>query len=511
MADLPVATIPILTPTATKRKDPDTSPSPLSTQNNELKKSRIDDAISVVDIIPVNMALPNPDPNPNPNPQTERSLDQLFTKLEQIETQIALGVTKTDLIDETSKLVTKTQFEGLTKRISELEIKCRDNVQKMNKIEHDNQTIRKEMSEWEKLKPSSNRFVSPARLNLVIEGLPKQGDPYKLVIELGKCLDMQLDKRDFSLVVCMKGKKDSNSALIMACFVNMHTHDEMFTKRIKLKQVDKVKKVWINLDEPEEIRKQRLRMRKLAFEARSKGLEAFYTHSFLRVDGKDYKLSELDRVVLPEVPIIAKQVPGQISQMQSKQSTPQANVPSQQVTEPQPQRPPRLKHKNSPQRDPIPLAAFANAPVGKVKIAKTKAGYIFAGSTAYMSNFFKVDFVFEGVQYQLVEQGLQFKFAMFHKEFDIAQKVLGKTDGYDIKDLVAKIVTLDEWNQICEPLLKGMVWAKFVQNPALMDELVATYPHPLIEATRDTKWGGVSLLEPRNMRWVLSKATTNLV
>ena len=110
-----------------------------------------------------------------------------------------------------------------------------------------------------------------------------------------------------------------------------------------------------------------------------------------------------------------------------------------------------------------------------------------------MSNFYKIDFVFEGVRYQLVEQGYQFKFAMFHKEFDIAQKVLNKTDGVEIKDLVRNIVELAEWAVESEPLLRGMVLAKFQQNLGLMDELVATYPYPLIEATRDSKWGGGGL------------------
>ena len=84
-------------------------------------------------------------------------------------------------------------------------------------------------------------------------------------------------------------------------------------------------------------------------------------------------------------------------------------------------------------------------------------------------------------------------FAMFHREFDITQKVLSKTEGVAIKDLVRHIVVLDEWEQASEPLLEGMVLAKFLQNPELMDKLVATYPHPLIEATRDSNGGGGGL------------------
>ena len=49
-----------------------------------------------------------------------------------------------------------------------------------------------------------DRFVSSPILNLVIEGFPINGDPYKLIIEMGKVLEMDLNKRDFSLAVYMK-------------------------------------------------------------------------------------------------------------------------------------------------------------------------------------------------------------------------------------------------------------------------------------------------------------------
>ena len=138
----------------------------------------------------------------------------------------------------------------------------------------------------------------------------------------------------------------------------------------------------------------------------------------------------------------------------------------------------------------IDLAAFVNPQIPLVRIMKTKAGYIFQGPTAYMSNFYVVEFIFEGVRYQLVEQAYQFKFAMHHKEFDIAQKLLGKTNGFDIKKDVENITADVEWGHLCVPLLRALMYAKFTQNPVLMDKLVETYPHPLIEGTKDKRWGG---------------------
>ena len=39
----------------------------------------------------------------------------------------------------------------------------------------------------------------------------------------------------------------------------------------------------------------------------------------------------------------------------------------------------------------------------------------------YTLFFHLIEFVFEGVRYQLVEQGYQLKFAMFHREFDYTE------------------------------------------------------------------------------------------
>ena len=475
----------VSTPTgsiAPKRKDPDTSPSPQSVDKSDLKKAKSNNLNIDIETFRT-MAANNPDPVP------ESASDKILLKLEQIEGRLALSATKVDLLSETSKLVTKEQFDQLSSRMSQLESDHLSYMQRLDKLERDNISIKKDIdAKVSGQHVYSNRFVSPPRLNLLIEGLPVMGDPYKLVFELAKILDMDVDRRDFSLIVRMKkrGEGSKQAATILVCFVNMHVHDEMFAKRTKLKNDEKLKKIWLNLDEPEEIRRQKSKMRKLAFQARSIGLDAFYTHNMLCIDGKEYGLSDLDKIVLSK--------PTDSGSTVNEKSVNPPKPNSTQTT-PKPQRPPRNKRSNntvSATSTPnlIDLATFVNPLPPKIKIAKTKAGYTFSGPSAYMSNFHIVEFVFEGVRYQLVEQGYQFKFAMHHKEFDIAQKILGKTNGYDIKDDVANIVADAEWAYISVPLLRGMMYAKFLQNPELMDKLVATYPHPLIEATRDSKWGG---------------------
>ena len=478
MAEANIVNTPVvLTP---KRKDPDTSPSPHSKDKTELKKTRANSLDSNGSILNDNMSTHSDPPSP-------RTMDRLFEKLEQIEGRVALGVTKTDLVDETSKLATKGQLDQLSQRISQLEINSKTSALRLDKLEKESLDMKREIeNKGVSYQPHPNRFVSPPRLNLLIEGLSVNCDPYKLVIELAKCLGLDLDRKDFSLVIRMKKRGEGNRqvATIMACFTNMHVHDEMFAKRSKLKTTDKLKKVWLNLDEPEHVRKQKAKMRKIAFEARGLGLDAFYTYNMLRIDGKEYGLDEIDKIVLSN-----RKRESSTTVTESVHSTKQQTGLDQ--SKPKPQRPPRKKHLNDlTGSNLIDLSAFVNPQISLVRITKTKAGYTFQGPTAYMSNFYVVEFIFEGVRYQLVEQAYQFKFAMHHKEFDIAQKLLNKTDGYGIKKDVEGIVPDAEWGHICVPLLRALMYAKFSQNPGLMDKLVATYPHPLIESTKDLTWGG---------------------
>ena len=481
MAGLNVVNTP--TTIASKRKGPDTSPSPHSVDKIDLKKTRADSVVSDNGSILQNNMSTNGDP---PSP---RSMDKLFEKLEQIEGRVALGVTKTDLVDETSKLATKIQFDQLSQRISQLESNSQSYAQRLDKIERDSSTMKRDIENkvsGQNVHP--NRFVSPPRLNLLIEGLSVIGDPYKLVIELAKCLGLDLDRKDFSLVIRMKkrGEGSKQAATIMVCFTNMHVHDEMFAKRTKLSSVESLKKVWLNLDEPEHVRKQKAKMRNIAFQARGLGLDAFYTHNMLRIDGKEYGLDEIDKIVLSK-----RNTESSTKETEGVHPLRQPNQTGVGQSKSKPQRPPRRKRSNElTPTNLIDLATLVNPQIPSVRIAKTKAGYTFQGPNAYMSNFYVIEFIFEGVRYQLVEQAYQFKFAMHHKEFDIAQKLLNKTNGYDIKKDVEGIVHDAEWGHICVPLLRALMYAKFSQNPELMDRLVATYPHPLIESTKDTEWGG---------------------
>ena len=125
-----------------------------------------------------------------------------------------------------------------------------------------------------------------------------------------------------------------------------------------------------------------------------------------------------------------------------------------------------------------------------VKIRVTIAGVCFSGPTAYLSNMYEREFVFEGVPYISVEQGNAFYKATAYKRPELALSVMGKTDGYEIKDMGRHLKGNPLWEKNKVPNIRGLFIAKFLQNPDLMEELILTAPARLIEASRDPLWGG---------------------
>ena len=69
-----------------------------------------------------------------------------------------------------------------------------------------------------------------------------------------------------------------------------------------------------------------------------------------------------------------------------------------------------------------------------------------------------------------------------------------KTDEVQaMKDLAASLPKSEKWLKMSPDKMCDLDDAKFSQSPELMEKLIGTAPHKLIEASVDSKWGGASL------------------
>lgn len=120
-------------------------------------------------------------------------------------------------------------------------------------------------------------------------------------------------------------------------------------------------------------------------------------------------------------------------------------------------------------------------------------GIAFASEWSPLSNLYRVDFEYQGLWFNSVEQCYQFRRANAEGHEDVAEYIMSLTDPYRCKKVGDEHKESKEWEEVCIREMTKIVSAKFNQNDGLRQSLCDT-EGPLYEATTDDYWGiGYSL------------------
>ena len=120
----------------------------------------------------------------------------------------------------------------------------------------------------------------------------------------------------------------------------------------------------------------------------------------------------------------------------------------------------------------------------------SKKGLLFSGPTAFISNLSYYPIRYEERDYNSNEQGYQWTKATRHEQHDTAAEIKRCTKAFDILYAGADIETTIEWKKNAPLLLATLFHLKMMIHPELLQRLIATSPHKLIEASTSKKWGG---------------------
>ena len=115
---------------------------------------------------------------------------------------------------------------------------------------------------------------------------------------------------------------------------------------------------------------------------------------------------------------------------------------------------------------------------------------MFSGATAFLWNHYVRYFIFENLDHKTVDHGYFFKKAVTYKRPDLADKVREADTALDAKDCDRELGHNAEWERIKAPTLKELFIARLMQHPDMLEGLIATAPHQLVEASWDPLWGG---------------------
>ena len=117
------------------------------------------------------------------------------------------------------------------------------------------------------------------------------------------------------------------------------------------------------------------------------------------------------------------------------------------------------------------------------KIRRTKAGLVFSGPSAYLSQMHYAPITLNNIDHDSNEQAYQFDKAIDHGLDELATAIKNSKNSYEIKDKSHKITTTLEWENGAPGKIRTLIKKKFEAHPELLERLLDTYPLPLIEGS----------------------------
>ena len=251
--------------------------------------------------------------------------------------------------------------------------------------------------------------------------------------------------------------------------------DTIMTKKANLRFTEDRKNIFINPDEPVEVRRIKAIFRRVVANARNDGVQVETRRDCIFLDGVPYTHDEMHKIPNKFLPDGLKHRDMSDLDEQGAAAPPIQDDRDVQV--------PIVKPTDAgPKKKDLIL------PGEKMRIVE--AGLCFSGDTAYPSNMCYAPIRFNNKEYISNEQAFQCGKAEHHDQLELAATLKEMTNSFCIKDEASNIVTTDEWDEMAPDFLWSLFDQKMKDNPELLERLIQTAPLLLIEASTSRNWGG---------------------
>lgn len=409
----------------------------------------------------MNQALPSSPGKPNkPNMEGKEISDEILKKLLEGQNRIAEDI-RSNMADqkrlERQSENAKANLFTLTNKVSEvfttqtevieaLDFNCddihalrnevKDNVNEFNRYKEENQDIRSILYKIiERLDVLERKHLDLSlevkAKSVVINGLSETQKEDTLLRVFGFLHDIDKDLVKEDIDICYRvgaAELGAPPRSIIVTFMSLAKKRRLMTIKNSLKDHKDYSKVYVNDDLPPELRKKRENLREIAKYAEEHGYKSKVSGNKLIVNGETYLPHELDLLpndILPE----------------------------------------------------------------RVKTRRRGNGIAFQGETAYFSNFYPCQVVFEGLKFNCSEQAYQYTKAIAVNKEGSAHKIKMLSDPQEIKHKGDKLPTTPGWEAQKLSVMENIVYHKFMQNAVLKNKLCDTMDLPLYESTTNLFWG----------------------
>jgi ribA/ribD-fused uncharacterized protein len=113
------------------------------------------------------------------------------------------------------------------------------------------------------------------------------------------------------------------------------------------------------------------------------------------------------------------------------------------------------------------------------------------------SQWYASEFEIDGQKFTCAEQYMMYKKALLFEDEDVANAVMRTQNPREQKALGRKVrgFDKDKWEEVCREYVYEGNYAKFTQNPELLEELISYGDREIVEASPYDKIWGIGLHE----------------
>ena len=251
------------------------------------------------------------------------------------------------------------------------------------------------------------------------------------IIHLCSALGIVAFASDIECIVRMKRRdQSSRPPPVLVTFAQLRIRSALLRNKVRLFDIEKYAKVFINLDEPIEVRRFKAVFRRVGYRARMDGKSVKIRDDWIMIEDNLYRPPDMDKIPaqyregIDQPPKSANSTIPDVGAVGGAAAMDTGPDPS--------------KSKASP-------SVMSELRPRREKIRLTKAGLTFSGPSAYLSHMHKCSFVFKKESYNSVEQGYHHLHAIFENEPEIATAIKGTENVYALKDLVVNLPDSEGW------------------------------------------------------------------
>ena len=415
----------------------------------------------------------DPDNDQNQLIDNEPTMTDLKTAMDAILTRLNTTATKVDVATINDKITAqnceieqlKTKMQKHEEEMKKLQTIIDEGVAANlhRKLQTADQTTRMKTSNMADSGRNQSVPFKSTRRNLIIEGLNgvSEDEMCAQLIKICANIDITLYRSEIEAITRFnrRDNKIAKPGPVLVTITRTLLRDTILQKKNGLQLVEEMQGIFINADEPLETRRAKSVLRKVARITKQQGIEIEFKHDRILIEGVWYTTNDINRIPTKYMPLDRDDVGAAGGGQSSK---------------------PAISDEER--------VARLIKPGEKMRV--TKAGLCFAGPSAFPSNMHFAPIMVDGKDQDSNEQSFQYDKANEHGCADLAEDIRKMDDPYEIKKESKRITTTTEWEEGAPDKLWGLLEKKYAKYPMLLERLIETAPLPLIEASKDTRWGG---------------------